>query len=81
MSAQERRTFSILGFKSTHDALDAEALLDDLGFDVVPIPAPASLTANCGIALRVEFGDAERALNYLERAGIEVPTRGEIDDV
>jgi len=27
------RTFAVLGFATTHDALDAEALLEDMGID------------------------------------------------
>ena len=61
MSRTPRR-FAVLGFASTHDALDAEALLLDLGIDVVPIPAPKTLGTLCGIALRLEIADETRAL-------------------
>lgn len=76
-----KRTFAVFGFASTHSALDAEALLDDMGIEVVPIPAPPSLSADCGIALRVEMPDSERAATYLERAGIAIAMRGQIEDV
>ena len=62
MSRTPRR-FKVLGFASTHDALDAEALLLDLGIDVVPIPAPKTLGTLCGIALRLEVADETRALD------------------
>jgi len=75
------RLFKVLGFASTHDALDAEALLLDLGIDVVPIPAPKSLGTLCGIALRLEIGDERRALSYLSGAGIVVGASGEVEDV
>lgn len=75
------REFAVLGFGSTHTALDAEALLDDMGFTVVPIPAPPDLSASCGIALRIEVDDEERALTYLSRAGIVVAVRRRIEDV
>ncbi len=78
---RERRTFAVIGFGSTHDALDAEALLDDMGIDLVPIPAPAALGTLCGIALRIPPEQAERAVTYLERAGIAVRARIEIDDM
>lgn len=74
------RPFVVLGFKSTHEALDAEALLGDLGVEVVPIPAPASIGALCGIALRLAPADETRASAYLESAGIEVTGRAEILD-
>jgi len=71
----------VYGFDSTHDALDAEALLEDMGIDVVPIPAPASISAQCGIALRVPADQAMRAQTYLERAAIPVRATTEIEDV
>jgi len=74
-------TFVVLGFGSTHDALDAEALLEDLGIDVVPIPAPKALGALCGIALRIPPEQAERAQEYLRRADIMVVGTTSIEDV
>ncbi len=75
------RTFLVLGFSSTHDALDAEALLTDMGIPVVPIPAPKSIGALCGIALRLELHDESRALRYLDGAGIGVAARDQVLDV
>ena len=67
---RERRSYAVYGFSSTHSALDAEALLGDMGIDVVPIPAPATLSALCGIALRLPVEQRVRAEKYLENAGI-----------
>ena len=75
------RRFAVFGFASTHDALDAEALLAELGVESVPIPAPASLGALCGIALRIEPEDESRARKYLERAGVVIKSQGEVEDV
>ncbi len=81
MSPREPRAFSVLGFSTTHDALDAEALLGDLGIEVVPIPAPREVGALCGIALRLEPSEESRAVEYLQRAEIKVATVVEIWDV
>jgi len=75
------RPFSVFGFASTHDALDAEALLLDLGVDVVVMPAPKSLGSLCGLALRLEIADETRALDYLQGAGLSVRAREVIEDV
>ena len=80
-SNRQPRPFVALGFPSTHAALDAEALLLDLGIEVVPMPAPAVLGKMCGIALRLDPRDEQAALNYLERSGIEVAARADITDV
>ena len=79
--SREPHTFLVLGFASTHDALDAESLLGDLGIEVVPIPAPAAIGAKCGIALRLAPADEERALDYLGSAGIGVSAQAFIEDV
>jgi len=81
MPGRQPRPFVALGFASTHLALDAEALLLDLGVEVVPIPAPASLGRMCGIALRLDPADEEMALHYLDRSGIEVAAKTDITDV
>jgi hypothetical protein len=78
---RDPRSFAVLGFESTHDALDAENLLGDLGIEVVPIPAPKSIGARCGIALRMEVADEDRAQGYLKAAGIAVVARVLIEDV
>jgi hypothetical protein len=76
------RTYAVLGFSTTHAALDAEQLLKDLGVPVTPIPVPKVLDgALCGIALRLELADLERAGGLLERADIAVTAHGEMQDV
>jgi len=77
---QKLQMFTLFGFVSTHDALAAEALLKDMGVDVVPVPAPKSLGQLCGIALRVLPEESERASDLLEAAGIEVSAVGEVMD-
>lgn len=78
---RERRRFVVFGFASTHEALDAESILESGGLSVVPIPAPASLTALCGIALRTEPAEAQVAERLLRESGIEPAVRQEIDDL
>lgn len=75
------REFAVLAFHSTHDALDAESLLGDLGVEVVPIPAPAAVRGGCGIALRLEVTDEKRAVGYLEAAGITIRAQAHMQDV
>jgi len=76
----ETRTYTVFGFASTHQALDAEALFDDMGIDVVTIPTPAELGGLCGIALRVPPEQAERAERYLENVGIVPSAKLSIED-
>jgi hypothetical protein len=78
---RDPRPFAVLGFGSTHAALDAETLLTDVGIDVVPVPAPKELGALCGIALRLELADEPRAMRYLEAAGTPAKSQVRVEDV
>lgn len=73
--------FAVLAFASTHDALASEAVLGDMGIEVVPIPTPRAVSAGCGIALRIPVAQEERALEYLDRAGTHVAKRVRIRDI
>jgi hypothetical protein len=75
------RAFAVLGFASTHDVLEAEGLLGDMGVDTTPIPTPKAVRVGCGIVLRLLPEDVARALEFLDRAGIDVTLSAEIEDV
>jgi hypothetical protein len=81
VSARASRTFAVLGFASTHDALDAETALERGGIDVVPIPAPKSIGSLCGIALRITPDQLEHAAVCLSEAGVSIAATCEIEDV
>lgn len=80
MAARERGVYVVLGFATTHAALDAERVLLDCGVPLTPVPAPPSLGALCGIALRLDRADAPRAAEYLDRAGIDVARTLEVEE-
>lgn len=62
----------ILTFFSTHHALSAEKLLKQNGVEQTVVPTPRELSGNCGIAIRIDAADADRARRLLADAGIEV---------
>jgi len=75
------RPFMVLGFASTHDALEAERVLEAAGLDPVPVPAPPAVSALCGIAMRVEPAALREALEVLSAEGIGPVTTTEVEDV
>ncbi len=81
MSPRERKPFVVFGFRTTHEALDAEAALKRAALDVVPVPTPAVLGELCGIAMRVPPEQASRAQEVLLEAGITPQSSARIDDV
>jgi len=74
-------TFVVFGFASVHDALGAEAVLKAAGIPVTAIPSPRELGEICGIAMRVDPGDADEARGALARAGSSPKAAAEIQDV
>lgn len=80
MTGRAKRWYAVFTFDSTHDALDAERRLLEAGLDVTPIPAPPSLSANCGIALRVQLERTSEAESVLADAGIRVSAQNRMED-
>lgn len=79
---RQPQTYSVFAFATTHDALDAEQLLKDLGVAVIPIPVPKVLGGQlCGIALRIDLAEAERARSLLDRAAMSPSATSEMQDV
>ncbi len=77
----ERRPFVVFAFDSTHVALDAEEALKAAALQVVPIPAPSTLGALCGLAMRLPPEQADRAREVLLSKGIEPRAEGTIEDI
>ncbi|MDP2233715.1 MAG: DUF3343 domain-containing protein [Actinomycetota bacterium] len=74
------RPFVALGFRTTHEALAAERVLHTAGVDAVPVPAPKSFGALCGIAMRFPPDQEPGAIAALADAGIEPERRVTIED-
>ena len=79
--AREAREFEVLGFGYTHDALAAESILKDMGVPAAVIPAPRALGSLCGIAIRLEPADAERAERLLTNADVRPTGRATITNL
>lgn len=77
----ERRWFVVFGFGSVHETLEAEDALKLAGVCATTIPSPRTLGELCGIALRVEPGDAETAADALADAGTLPRARVEMTDI
>jgi len=76
----ETRTFVVLGFRTTHEALEAESVLAASGFQVVPMPSPKTFGGLCGIAMRLPPEQESSALEALVQVGIEPKARALIED-
>ncbi|MCL2566439.1 MAG: DUF3343 domain-containing protein [Defluviitaleaceae bacterium] len=65
-------TYKLFTFNSTHQAMLSEKTLKGAGLLVRLIPVPRSVSASCGLALRVSEGEYEGAVRIMEENGIEI---------
>ncbi|MHB1345207.1 MAG: DUF3343 domain-containing protein [Thermoleophilia bacterium] len=59
-------------FATTHAAMAAEDALREEGISLQVIPLPSWVSADCGLALRLEEQDAARAECEMDRRGIRL---------
>lgn len=69
-----RRREIVLTFKNTNHSVRAETALAEAGIAVRVMPLPAAISAGCGLCLRVDPEDAQRAIGLLER--VQAPVLG-----
>ena len=56
---------------STSHALRAETILQGEGITCKLIPVPRHLSSNCGVCIRIQEADGERAMDMLTAAGVD----------
>lgn len=57
-------------FNSIHRVMKAEKLLKEQGLPILLIPAPRTLNADCGLALRYALPERDRIESRLAEAGL-----------
>lgn len=58
-------------FRGTHETLKAETELFGGGVTCKVVPKPSSITLDCGLAVRIEESDQEKALLVLRQHKLE----------
>lgn len=64
----QNEVFCVISFDSTHQAIAAEMAVSGLP-DIRLIPLPPEISEGCGMALRVNREDAEKAVELLHTSG------------
>ncbi|EEV20149.1 hypothetical protein TREVI0001_0915 [Treponema vincentii ATCC 35580] len=64
----QNEVFCVISFDSTHQAIAAEMAVTGLP-DARLIPLPPEISEGCGMALRVNREDAEKAVELLHTSG------------
>lgn len=67
-----REIFNLVAFNSTHSAIRAEKELIASGISVRIIPVPREITANCGLAIKLNLEDLKVVREILANNNIEV---------
>lgn len=62
----------LISFFASHHAIRAETVLRRAGFAAQLVPGPKELSPNCGVALRFEYAQRERALALLAEKRVQI---------
>lgn len=57
-------------FNSIHRVMKAEKILKERGYPIMLIPAPRSLSSDCGLAIRYGAADRESVESLLAELGL-----------
>jgi hypothetical protein len=63
--------YTVILVYSTSHALRAERILQREGITCKLIPVPRHLSSDCGVCIRTQEADGERAMAALEAAGVD----------
>ena len=64
----QSEVFCVISFDTSHQAIAAETAVTDLSGARL-IPLPPEISEGCGLALRVNREDAEKAVGLLQTSG------------
>jgi hypothetical protein len=63
--------YKIIVFKSTFLTFKAERALKGAGLACKVVTKPRDISSDCGLAIRVDAADEQKAANALDTAGVE----------
>ncbi len=64
-------TFKVIVFNSTFLTFKAERVLKGAGLAHKVVTKPRDISSDCGLAIRVDAADEQKAVSLLDEAGIE----------
>jgi hypothetical protein len=64
--------YGVVLFHNTSSVMRAEKILKKSGIEIKLIPTPREFSSDCGLAIRFELPDQERARRLLEQAQVEI---------
>jgi hypothetical protein len=62
----------LITFFASHHAIRGEKMLRKEGLETELVPGPKELSPNCGVALRFQYAERDRALTILADKKVEV---------
>ncbi|MCK8827837.1 DUF3343 domain-containing protein [Natroniella acetigena] len=67
-----KEEYNLYVFNSTHHALKAEQVLKDNEYQLMMVPIPTEITADCGTAIKLDIEDEQGALSVLTEANVQL---------
>ena len=71
--------FVVILVHTTSEAIFAERVLKEAGFEVNLIPTPRHLSSDCGSAVRIQHSESDRCLRLLSDAGLTIDRTEPVD--
>ena len=75
---RQKKTFRVLAFRTTHDALAMEAFCRGHNIPGRLIPTPQEVSAGCGLVWRMTPEDADRYMDRICEAGLEIQKTADV---
>ena len=69
----------VITFNSIHRVMKAEKILKREGVSITLVPTPRRISSDCGMVVRVDCGELDRAQKILKTSGLDVEGIYEID--
>lgn len=67
-----KRKYGLLTFHSTHHALKAEKKLKEAGLEIMMIPIPRQITANCGTGIKFDLSAVAKVKEIINETQIKI---------
>lgn len=68
----KNEVYGVLTFESTHHAISGEKIFKEAGLNFKTIPTPREITSSCGLSIRFDIKDLEKAKESIQGENLAI---------